>query len=247
MSRLEWYQSAAEELGISSLIRLQLQKRFAHDKALCRLTSKALAHPVLARKGSSDFCVFDQIFVEREYRCLDFIEAPTLVMDCGANVGYSSAYFLSRYPKCCVLAVEPDPGNFALLQRNIRPFGERCRTIQAAVWPRDEMLHFKQPALRGAEWACSVENGASDGAAVRGISIPTLLEMAPVGRVSILKIDIEGAEVELFDRDTGWIELIDNIVIELHDGVSRGKFLKAIRDQAFDVSICGELTCCVSR
>jgi hypothetical protein len=91
------------------------------------------AHPLWARTRSSDLYAFLQIFVRREYECLNLIDGD-LILDLGANVGYSSAYFLSRYPKSPVVAVEPDPRNFAMLQRNLAPYGSRATVIQAAVW-----------------------------------------------------------------------------------------------------------------
>jgi hypothetical protein len=54
-------------------------------------------HRLWARTRSSDLHVFSQIFVEREYECLNLFDGD-LILDLGANVGYSSAYFLSRYP-----------------------------------------------------------------------------------------------------------------------------------------------------
>jgi hypothetical protein len=43
--------------------------------------------------GSSDLHVFRQIFVEREYGCLDDLADVRLIIDCGANAGYSSGSF----------------------------------------------------------------------------------------------------------------------------------------------------------
>ena len=109
LARIEWYRTAVKNLGLPSLLRRQIQKRFGTQPI--RLTSKLLMHPVYARAGTSDHQVFDQIFIEREYRCLDGLKNPQFILDCGANVGYSSAYFLSRFPDSFVVAVEPDALN----------------------------------------------------------------------------------------------------------------------------------------
>ena len=60
--------------------------------------------------------VFDQIFIHQEYSCLQELKEPSLVLDLGANVGFSAAYFLSFFPRACVVAVEPDAGNGGDLQ-----------------------------------------------------------------------------------------------------------------------------------
>jgi hypothetical protein len=63
-----------------------------------RLRSKDAAHALLCRPGTSDKWIFDQIFIQREYRSLDDLEEAGLIIDCGANVGNSAAYLLTHFP-----------------------------------------------------------------------------------------------------------------------------------------------------
>jgi hypothetical protein len=52
---------------------------------------------------------------------------------------------------------------------------------------------------------------------VETVTIPRLLERFPGGRVNILKMDIEGAEDEIFRDDPGiWLPNIDCIIVETH-------------------------------
>jgi hypothetical protein len=99
-----------------------------------RLLSKHSRYPLVCRPNTSDNPVFGQIFIEREYACLDDLPGANLIIDCGANVGYSSAYFLSRFPECRVIDVEPDPSNFSILEKNLAPYGERVRAIRTGIW-----------------------------------------------------------------------------------------------------------------
>jgi FkbM family methyltransferase len=244
MNRVEWYRTAAINLGLPSLLRRQFAKRFQSELSF-HLTSRYLLHPVFARPGTSDLFVFDQIFVEREYRCLDHTDCSGLIIDLGANVGYSSAYFLSSYPKAFLISVEPDPDNFALLSRNLEPYKDRCRLVKAAVWPEKAKLQFKEANGRSPEWGRSVEAGVEGD--VEAVTVPSLIENSPHRRVSILKVDIEGAERQLFGANTDWLSLVDNIVIELHGSECTATFLSAIDQAAFAVSRCGELTVCRGR
>jgi len=244
--KLKAHQTAITNLGVSAFIKYHLQKRFGRSKEF-RLTSKGLKYPVLVRRESSDIWVFHQIFIEREYGCIDGIKDATLVIDCGANVGHSSAYFLSRYPNCNLIAVEPDPDNFSILERNLAPYGPRAQAVKAAVWPCNQALHFTTAPTIGSEWARRVETTSSGPGVISTVSINTLLKMAPFNRVSVLKIDIEGAEVSLFENDVEWLDRVDNIVIELHGDVAKRNFLNAMKNRAFDIETCGELTCCLGR
>jgi len=85
------------------------------------------------------------LFGFREYRCLKEVHDASLIVDCGANVGYSTVYFLTRYPRAKVIAVDPDPDNYALLEANVAPYGARCRPIRSAVW--SSILKPESPAL----------------------------------------------------------------------------------------------------
>ena len=69
--------------------------------------SNALYPLKMRTGGSSDRLALHQIFIEEEYEPLA-LSHPTAILDLGANVGYSSAYFLSKYPTARVVAVEPD-------------------------------------------------------------------------------------------------------------------------------------------
>jgi len=69
MQRMEWYMTAAKNIGLPSLIRLQAEKHLRKRKKYARLTAKELRSPVWARKGSSDLYVFHDIFIKREYSC----------------------------------------------------------------------------------------------------------------------------------------------------------------------------------
>ena len=116
-----------------------------------RMKPTGAQFPVWCRVLSSDLDVFSQIFVHREYRCLDDLTGVRVVIDCGANVGYSSAYFLSRFPACTVIAVEPDSGNFAAMERNLAPYGNRVRAIHSGVWAERNRPRHERSGVSG--WA----------------------------------------------------------------------------------------------
>lgn len=244
MSKVEWYRNAVGALGLRSLVRLQLKKRFSHS-GVCMLTAKKLQFGVLARGGTSDFTVFNQIFVEDEYGPLDRLKDVSFVIDCGANVGYSSAYFLSRHPHSFLIAVEPDEANFDILTKNLRPYGERALAVRAAVWPNHARLRFKDRQKDHGEWSYSVEQTDQE-TGVTPVTIPDLIAMSSFGRVSILKVDIEGAELNLFQSAAEWLNLIDNIVIELHGKECSDTFFRAISKRPFEISRSGEVTVCLA-
>src|ERR1700730_1909753 len=245
MKRREYYLTGPKNLGLIHFLRFEYQKRSTHTRPF-NLTSKKLDFPVHARPRSSDMEVFSQIFFFHEYRCLSELRSPKLIVDLGANVGYASAYFLTRFRDCSVIAVEPDPDNFIALQKNLTPYsGNRVKTIRAAVWPRSERLQLDLThAGQGQEWGVRVK--PSEVGTKQTVTIPELLKASAQDRISLLKVDIEGAETELFASGTEWLDKVDNIVIELHNEAAHKTFFNAIDKSRFSISTCDELTICLS-
>jgi len=197
------------------------------------------------RTGTSDLDVFHQIFVDREYRCLDDLADARLVIDCGANVGYSAAYFLKRFPRCRLIAVEPEHGNFVILRENLRSFSDRCSMLQMGIWSRKVGLRISEEKFGdGREWAFSLEEASpTETAQIDGIDIPSLIQLSGCERISILKIDIEGAERRIFAEGAHeWLDRVDTLVIELHGAECQNVFERAIAQYDFELSTCDELT-----
>jgi FkbM family methyltransferase len=174
-----------------------------------------IAHPVWIRPHTSDVDVFDQIFIGEAYD-LPFAIPAGLILDLGANVGYASVYFAKRYPDARIVAVEPETSNFQALARNTEPYSNVI-AVEAAIWPRAEQLAVDKS---GPAWAFQVTaKGTAGMPSVNGITIDDVLARWGNGTsVDLLKIDIEGAEKELFSAPCdSWLARTRIIVIELHD------------------------------
>ena len=83
------------------------------------------------------------------------------------------------------------------------------------------------------------------------MTVGELLLESGRNRLSLLKLDIEGAETVVFDDPScqQWLPNTEAIAIELHDdsgfGPASDLFHAAIRDQQYNVSHSGELTICL--
>jgi FkbM family methyltransferase len=241
------YADAAHNLGWPQSLHYAVQR--ARNRWLPRdgiwVRSRHARHPLWCRHGTSDVDVFGQIFVHREYRCLDHLTDASFVVDCGANVGFSAAYFLTRFPRAEVLGVEPDPGNFAAMERNLRPYGARARALRKAVWSSTTGLVLTEaPFGDSREWAVSVrEAHPGERPSVEAVDIASLIGDR---RVDVLKIDVEGAEREIFAGDCPWLEQVDNIVIELHGPECELLFRRAVERRGYAMSRSDELVVCLS-
>lgn len=180
--------------------------------------------PVMLRAGGTDMEVFKKIFLDHEYR-LPFQASPLAIMDLGANTGLASLYFRAQFPEAQIVAVEPEEGNFAMMQRHLGGL-PGVVMVRAAVWSHDGEIFLADPGI--GSWGLRVDDSPQSGAERRSgcrvpaVSMPTLLRHFPGGRVDLLKVDVEGAEKEIFESSAAWIQSIDAIVIELHDRYKPG-------------------------
>lgn len=79
------------------------------------------------------------------------------VIDSGANVGHSAAYFLSRSPGAFVVAVEPDAGDFAALEENLIPYRDWVHAIKAGVWSQTADFVLDESSIEpGNKWGRTV-------------------------------------------------------------------------------------------
>lgn len=188
------------------------------------------AEPVFVRLGkdrdgiwirpASDLGIFHQVFIHDEYGFEIDGEVATIV-DAGANIGCASIYFARRFPAARIVAIEPMPSTFEMLERNIvnRP---NISARNAALWSENEQIELVdewQNHLAVRVQRCSDSSGR---VLVNGLTMWDIAELFPSGVIDILKIDIEGAEDEVFAAAPEWLEKVGHIIIEFHDGIRPG-------------------------
>jgi FkbM family methyltransferase len=216
-----------------------------------KMRPPGLAYPVTVRMfPSSDGFVFDQIFVRHEYTPVcDRIADPKLILDLGANAGYASAFFASRFPSAKILALEPDPGNYQLSLRNAEAYGGRVSVMQGAVWGNTARLALtRENSCDGRDWSTRVvEPVPGTSAEVQAWDMNTLLYLAggEGAMADLVKIDIEGSEAEVFAANPAqWLGRVRNICVELHDDKCREIFRRALAGFRYEMVESGEFTCC---
>lgn len=185
-----------------------------------RVQTAGMSRPVELRVPSSDVRVFKKIFLEREY---DFKTSrePRVILDAGANIGLASVYFAQKYPQARIIAVEPEAGNFELLTRNVADY-PNVVPVRAALWKDESPVSIVDEGRDKwgfvTEAACEeavVRGGACD--YVPGVTVDGLMRAHGLERIDVLKLDVEGAECEVFQTAAAWIDTVDALIVELHE------------------------------
>jgi FkbM family methyltransferase len=180
----------------------------------------AIRNPVRLRIRTSDQFLYAEILLQGQY-AFDLPFSPKTIVDAGANIGMASIYFAHRYPEAKIIAIEAEASNFAMLARNVRPYATII-PLHAALWNRDGEISVSEPdPSTGAsgKWAFVTHEGP--GVKVRAVTMRTLMKEMEMHCIDLLKIDIEGAEKEVFEA-CDWIDDIRCLMIELHDRLKPG-------------------------
>jgi FkbM family methyltransferase len=214
-------------------------KVMLQPKGLIEIIPPGINNPILVRANSSDIPTFRQIFLTNHYdMSLDFI--PSLIVDIGANVGYSAVYFANKYKKSKIIAIEPQEYNFQILQENIK-YWQQISVEKAAIWQSTNKLHIKNPSSD--YWAFQMEE--SETGNVIAMTINELISKYNIEEISLLKMNIEGSEFQIFQGDLSWLSLTKSLWIETHEYLYPGshRFIKSLLIKAgfLDYSVRQEL------
>jgi FkbM family methyltransferase len=159
--------------------------------------------------------VLCELLVTDEYGFVKDLGTPKFIIDGGANIGLTSIHFLQQYPSARTISVEPFAETFEVCQKNLASYAERATTIQGAIWPKAGTVSL---APQSEEWANQVRDPApGETGTAEAFTMTDLIALCG-GAVDLLKLDVEGAEKEIFRSGaTRWLPFVRNIVIELHD------------------------------
>lgn len=213
--------------GLAEVFRL-LGCRAAFDVArdqllgrqLMRIHVKGLVGPVFCRQHESHIPILLHL-LGRHHADAPLGYEPRVIVDLGANIGLAALAFARRFPGARIISVEPAAENCDLFRRNTAGY-RNIQLVQAAVWHRPAFVAIQNPDDKSD--AFRVEEVPADApGAMKTVTINELCAMGGEGRIDLLKVDIEGAERELFSRSAeGWLPLVRTVMVELHDQIKPG-------------------------
>jgi len=155
------------------------------------------------------------LFDRELYRFVSNEDVPR-ILDCGAGIGLSACYFKQLFPKSEIIAFEPDPRVYEVLKRNCESWGaDDIRLIPKAVWTCETTLAFP----RDGNASGRVDEMATDADVPK---VPTCrLRDYLTHRVDLLRLDIEGAEVDVLLDCADRLGEVRNLAVDYHSLFNR--------------------------
>jgi FkbM family methyltransferase len=176
--------------------------------------------PVFLRRGTTDFDVYIDVFIEEKDYGIDLPFTPQFIIDCGGNIGLAAVYFKMKYPDAHIVTIEPATNNYELLLKNTAPF-DGIESIKAGVWSKSTKLIVKNYTGNDYEFVTEEAKPGDDLSSencVEAVGLEDVRLQRQKDSIDLLKIDIEGTESEVFRTNyESWLSRTRAIVIEIHN------------------------------
>lgn len=167
-----------------------------------------------------------QNYSDEEFFKLMLPKEDPIILDVGAHKGESHKFFKSIFPAAKVVCLEPDPDSFEALVKNI-PAGEMA--INAALsdkrgstnFYRYEVSHLNSLIPINASSNDSIgfaKKAAAEKVLVQCLTLSDLLSSIDLGekQVDLLKMDVQGSEVDIISSSPAALKKINNITLEIN-------------------------------
>lgn len=236
---MPWYRRLARVYSYALALREGpgFVLRLAFGRGEMTYQFRALAQPFTFRIDEENRKVVLGNLIRKEALAGPLPDEARFIVDAGGYIGDSAALFLSRYPQAQCLVLEPGQA-YASAERNLASYGRRAILRKAALMGSAGSFRMHE-ADTGSQVIA-----ATDGT-LEVMTMPEVLALSPSGRIDILKIDIEGAEVELFTGPCDWLNAVACISIELHGETAKLEIPQTLIAAGFKLSQHGSLTVAV--
>ena len=179
---------------------------------------------IFYRSGSADPFVLYQVLLRSGKKAEYYVPPalrPKIILDIGSNIGASIIYFHEKFPDAKIFGFEPHPDTFRILHENVAHlrgvtiFNYGLGAIDQRLAVQADQVNFGAFNTRGhykdrGHPAVAVE------CQIRRLD--EVLRELGIAQVDLIKIDCEGAEVDIFSRFPD--EILNRcqwIVGEFHD------------------------------
>ncbi len=226
-----------------------------HRRVIRRTGFKSYLEYLLAKKGELIEVTINQkkIFIRKgtpdlevalsclrgEFDVLKHIYPKSydgIIIDAGGYIGTAAIALNELYPKAKIISIEASKENFFVLKKNTSSI-KNIEVIYGALVAGNKKKVLLKNRGTG-EWGYTAVVNPLDNINAKDLHLTPALNLQslgiPLDRVGILKIDIEGGELDLFKNDSKSLNMINIIMIELHERIAKGcnkAFFKFSKDR----------------
>lgn len=175
----------------------------------------------IIRSGKADRWIFNEVVLRKVYLPKELKLTPdSIILDIGAHLGTFTVLAAKMCPNGKIYAFEPNPENFTILTKNIKLNNlKNVEPIKKAVGDKTgKRIFFINPADSDRHTIvknCTVNE--KEFIRIESISLSDFINEKKLDRIDLLKVDCEGCEYELFNKENiETLKYIKQIIMEVH-------------------------------
>jgi FkbM family methyltransferase len=143
------------------------------------------------------------------------------MLDGGANIGLAAVYFAHRFPNAKIVAVEPSEENYKMIIKNTVKY-PNVIAKQGGIWNDNKRLVIIDKAAYDNSFMVA-EVAENTPESLPAFSIHSIMQEQGWSTLDVLKLDIEGSEKEVFEKNVEeWLPHTRMLIIEIHDNMRKG-------------------------
>lgn len=209
------------KLGLSNYFK----NLFAKDGKLFSISIRN--HQIWLRKGTPDIRVAICCLVDGEFDAIsNYLDKSFkgVIVDAGGYIGTAAIALSEMFPDAQVISVEPSQANLEVLKKNISN-NKRISYVYGALVGNDVGSVSLKNRGTG-EWGFTVVENPRDNLNASTLHDTPAFTLSQLGvnlpDIGILKLDIEGGELDVFTNDLNSLSEIKVVCVELHDRIIAG-------------------------
>ncbi len=186
--------------------------------------------------------LYREIFLENQYYFISEKKSP-FIIDCGSNIGISVLYFKMLYPNSRIITFEPGEEAYLCLEENVKNNTPgSVKNYRAAISGKEGKIDFFYDKERVGSLEMSTFHDRMP-RQMRRVDSYVLSKFINED-VDFLKIDIEGAEIDVLEelKASKKLDFVRQMVVEYHHHISSemdcfSTLLQILEDAGFGYQI----------
>jgi FkbM family methyltransferase len=195
-----------------------------------RISTNDGIRTVSLRANGSDIFTFYEIFLKQVYRRALPLRDGATVVDLGANIGMTALWLATQAKGVRVVAVEPEDSNIDLLRRNVSEDDVVVVHAAIAAQPGKVRLQIGSPSGHRIGSLTPTQSQVAS-QEVDALDPDELVGRYALENIDVLKVDIEGAEADIFCTSWALVDRAQIVLMEVHDDAARVVISRALERQ----------------
>lgn len=214
-------------------------------------TPSGKTFPFVCNERFIPYPILKEILIVEIYQpSIDLGNDPLVIFDIGGNIGMATAWFLDKYPNATIHVFEPGQGSFPYLQQNVAAWNAQDRAIlnNKGTWSENSRRTLYEHPMSSRSSSFFERWSTDQGLVARQESVPIArldhyMAQASLKRIDLLKVDIEGGELEALKGLGNRISDVRIVIGEVHMPiVSKERLARFMEDRGFSFTIRRELS-----